>query len=334
MKAQHERPDPAVALRSRITDLEDALRLLEEERSREIRRRRRNLLLLGVLISLVVHLGIVVYLDLIRRAVPGGSAVQAASIEFAVLPQEELTHLEELRLDDLAPDLTGDPHEQAPSDVVPFDPDPASSGLDASAAGSVPALGGSGAGSGSGSGSGSGLGGGGAGATFFGVGSRGTRFAYIVDVSGSMGQNRKLEIAMRELARSIESLPDYAWFYVVLFSSEISMPRTLEGWTRAKPSTTSTLIRWLNQVDPGGGTQPAPAFHQAFSLDRRPDAIFFLTDGLMPPDIASIVADLNGRGRRVVINTIAFGDPAGQDQLKEIARQSGGVYRFVPSEQW
>ncbi len=313
---------------------ETSIRQLEEERRREVGGRRRNLLLLGLLLSLLAHLGLMVYLHLVRRGLPAGPAGNAASIEFAVMSAQELTPLGDMRLEELAPDLTAESQGQASDEGVQLEPDVSSSGLAASGAGAVPTLGGSGTGSGSGSGGASTLGGGGGGGgtSYFGISSRGTRFAYIVDVSGSMGQNRKIEVAMREMARSIEALPDYAWFYVVLFSSEIMMPRMLEGWTRARPATISGLIRWLNDVDPGGGTQPAPAFVQVFSLDRRPDAIFFLTDGQIPPDVSSIVAALNGKGRRVVITTIAFGDPSGQDQLKDIARESGGVFRFVPAQ--
>ena len=77
-----------------------------------------------------------------------------------------------------------------------------------------------------------------------------------------------------------------------------------------------------------------PAFDQVFSLKERPDVIFFLTDGEIPraEETLATVTMLNARGRRVVINTIAFGDPASQELLREIARRSGGIYRFVASD--
>jgi uncharacterized protein YegL len=64
--------------------------------------------------------------------------------------------------------------------------------------------------------------------------------------------------------------------------------------------------------------------------------VFFLTDGEIPQadETLARVTQLNSRGRRVVINTIAFGDPASQELLREIARQSGGIYRFVASNDW
>ena len=202
--------------------------------------------------------------------------------------------------------------------------DATAANLEVSNAGSMPTLGGSGDGSGDDT-----LGGGSAGTSFFGVSSRGSRFAYVVDVSGSMGQQRKIHIAMRELARSISALPDYAYFYVVLFSTEAQLPSMQEGWTRARPNTVRKFVRWFGQVEPRGGTNPRPAFERIFALDERPDVIFFMTDGQITNFTADELPSTKSRGKNVVINTIAFGDPASQDLLRAIARQTGGTYRFV-----
>ena len=175
------------------------------------------------------------------------------------------------------------------------------------------------------------LGGGSAGTSFFGVSSRGSRFAYIVDVSGSMGQQRKIHIAMRELARSISELPDYAYFYVVLFSTNAQQPPMQSGWSRARPTTVRKFVRWFGKVEPRGGTNPRPAFESVFSLKKRPDVIFFMTDGQITNFGADELPSTRSRGKNVIINTIAFGDPASQDLLRAIARQTGGTYRYVAS---
>jgi hypothetical protein len=315
----------------RVAQLEEAIRRMELQRDAEMRRRRRNLLFIGVSLSLLVHIALMAYLNLFHRAVPQDTGPQPVSIEFAVIQEMELTQLENLQFDDLVPEVPLDERDLAETDVaLELADDVSTAALDISAAGAVPAL------TGTGRGRGSTLGGGGAGTSFFGVTSRGTRFAYVVDISGSMGQARKMDVAMRELARSIEILPDYAYFYVVLYASEITLPPSQRGWTRARPGTISRLIRWLNQIDPRGGTRPAPAFDQVFSLQQRPDVVFFLTDGEIPraEETLAKVTLLNSRGRRVVINTIAFGDPASQELLREIARRSGGIYRFVASDDY
>jgi hypothetical protein len=316
---------------SRVAQLEETIRRMELQRDLEMRRRRRNLLFIGVSLSLLVHIGLMTYLNLFRRGGPPGPGSQPVSVEFAVIRETELTELQNLQYDDLVPEVPLAERDLSESDLsLEAAQDVSATALDASTAGAVPAL------TGGGGGEGSTLGGGGAGTSFFGVSSRGTRFAYIVDVSGSMGQQGKIDVAMRELARSIEALPDYAYFFVALYSSDVTLPPGQRDWTRARPSSTSALIRWLNQIDPRGGTQPVPAFDLVFSLDDRPDVVFFLTDGEIPRSEETLarVTQLNSRGRRVVINTIAFGDPSSQDLLREIARQSGGMYRFVASNDW
>jgi hypothetical protein len=304
---------------------------MEARREEQIRQRRRQLLLLGMAVSLVVHICLMIVLTTIYRPARGGGGVpEGVSYEFAIIQEEELTDLQAVELDDLIPETLeemteiGDEVEAAEFAAAADAPT-----LDMAAAGSVATLGGAG----SGEGGVPGLGGGGAGTSFFGISSQGSRFTYIVDISGSMGQGRKLATAMRELGRSIAALPDYSHFFVVLYNSSAIVPPTQRGWTRARKGAIRALINWLEEgVTPGGGTDPKPAFETAFSLDVRPDVIFFLTDGEIATMSADYVASLNGRGgRRVVINTVAFGDPSSQDLLKQIALDSGGVYRFVPS---
>ncbi|MHC4106559.1 MAG: vWA domain-containing protein [Planctomycetota bacterium] len=320
-------PSELAVLLSKLEALQETVRRIQEQREQAARRRRRNLLILGVSVSMVLHVVLLLYLGSIYRRLPGGPVVQGVSYEFAILQEEELTELEQIDIDEALPEVSWDSDEQPLEDPA-AELDALAPEADLVGAGELPALGGSGVGEGGEPG----LGGGGAGTSFFGISSRGTRFAYIVDRSTSMLKERKLGAAMRQLSRSIESLPDYAYFYVVLFSSDITLPPMQHGWTRARPNIVSHLILWLNQVEARGATMPARAFLQVFSLDARPDVVFFLTDGEISNFTAADVAALNSRGKRAVINTIAFGDPASQDLLREIADQSGGVYRYVPSE--
>ena len=324
---QAHNPSQLAALHARVVDLRQTIAELQERRDALSRKRRRNLLILGVGLSLVVHMCLLIYLALVHRGVPGGGSSTSVAIEFATLHEQELIQPEKIEFDDLLGELAAAlediPQEFPSADLTA---EVSAANLEISPAGAMPALGGSGDGTGDQS-----LGGGGAGTSFFGVSSRGTRFAYIVDISGSMGSERKIQIAMRELSQSITDLPDFAYFYIVLFSSDATVPPMQENWNRARPSTVRHFIRWLGQVAPGGGTQPRSAFSQVFSLQDRPDVIFFMTDGEITNFSAQEVAAYNGRGRRVVINTIAFGDPSSQDLLRDIARASGGVYRFIPS---
>jgi hypothetical protein len=322
-----------------IVEIQEARRLIEAQEERIERMRRRRVLIVGVGISMLVHLALTYVLATqywTRGGSGSGGSAELVGFDVAVMGDDELADLESLELESEG-GLASAPIEVedlAPGEVS-VDAVPAAQ-IGVGGTGALPALGGSGGGGGGGGGDGDGVrglgGAGGAGTSFFGVGSRGTRFAFVVDRSASMADDRKLVVALRELVRSISSLPDFASFYVVLYSTEPVVAPGQREWTRARPGAVSRLLRWLDTIDPAGGTVPLPAFHEIFALDVRPDVIFFLTDGEIPEDTADGVARLNAQaGSRVVINTIAFGGDAGQEQLRRIAEESGGRYRFVPT---
>jgi len=319
------RPDDAGA---RLDALEVHLRQLHEERERWTRRRRRQMLLAATLCSLLGHIVLALYLASLYRPGDPRNEGSPVAIEFALVPEEELEHdqstadletvdepmseLEDLSLDETLADLA---------------PDSMAAELDLGDVGAMPNLGGGGGDASQGGG----MGGSGSGTSFFGISSRGLRFCFVVDISGSMSGQR-IERALGELARSIQGLPDYAYFHVLLYSRTAVEPPMQRGWARARREVVTSYLMWFQQVSPGGDTQPVPAFERAFGLEPRPDVVFFLTDGLIPSDTADVVAKLNARSRKVRINTIAFGDDASQDDLRRIAEESGGLYRFVAAE--
>ena len=169
------------------------------------------------------------------------------------------------------------------------------------------------------------------GTTFFGVSARGRRIGYVVDVSASMEGGGRLWVALGELKRSLAALPDHTWFHIALFSNDVVAPPFQSGWLRATDENLERTTAWLDrEVSTGGGTRPGGAFQRLFALEPPPDAIFFLTDGEVPPDTPSLVQRLNQRLERAVVNTVAFGTEAGRAPLERIARDSDGAFRFVP----
>ena len=140
-----------------------------------------------------------------------------------------------------------------------------------------------------------------------------------------------MERAKQEMKRSIRALPDYTKFLVVFYNSDIVEPPDQEGWQTARSVVVRRFTRWLEGLSPKGGTEPLPAFRRVFSEEERPDVIFFLTDGEITSMKPDSIERLNTGGFKTVINTIAFGDDSSQDLLKKIAKDSGGVYRFVRS---
>ena len=304
---------------------------LEEERRRLLRQRQIHLVLLAVAVSLPVHIAIMFWLYFSElEAPPGPPAPTPVVLDLSVLPDETLTEmLEPLESEDvLTPELNIDSGDDSLALEASDSMELPKLELDAAATGLDTNMGTEGDGLGSGLGTGSG-----AGAEFFGIRARGQRFAYVVDVSGSMGQNGRLELAMAELARSLVALPDFAEFKIALYSNGVQVPDIQNTWLRASNSTVNSVRAWIQNVLPGGDTQPMPAFKYLFkSGDQPPDTIFFLTDGLIPPRTEEEVILLNDTSRRrpAIINTIAFSADASQQVLRNIAAQTDGIFRFVP----
>ncbi len=196
------------------------------------------------------------------------------------------------------------------------------------------------AGGGSGEG---GLGGGGAETTFFGVGGRGRKVAYIVDKSGSMGAavgdgevpignappRSRIRVAKEELARSISALPDYASVNIALFDSVVTTFDPDGQFVRCRESSMQQMRQWLRDIAPGGGTNPVPAFQLVFSRLERPDLVYFMSDGEIPTDAAEEILRLNRRGPNTVIHCIAFGQAAATAPLRRIAAETGGTFAVI-----
>ncbi len=199
--------------------------------------------------------------------------------------------------------------------------------------------------------------------TFFGTHAYGTKFVYVLDVSGSMLSNNGARIrrARQELIRSVNQLGPEHSFYVVLYSNyAITMFRE-QGQPRLLPADEANKKRaaqWVNFVTPSGGTEPGHALRIAGELS--PDAVFFLSDGefvFEPPTGAAIDQFLQGFGQarrsmfrpdllvnspyprqvletyppQTVVHTIALESETSRHLMARIAESTGGQYRFIPT---
>ncbi len=185
-------------------------------------------------------------------------------------------------------------------------------------------------------GDGSGLGGsGGSGASFFGVEAQGNRFAYLVDVSGSMQEalpdgreGTRIAALKAELARSTSGLLENSQFVVISFSSDSSSISGKTEWLEASPSGKKRIVPFIQQLNPAGGTNPKPGFEMIFNLKPRPDAIYFMTDGEFDESMVMEVAELNFR-TKIPIHCICLGSDAGADNMRAIAKASRGTFHII-----
>lgn len=179
------------------------------------------------------------------------------------------------------------------------------------------------------------------GASFFGLEAQGRRFAYIVDISGSMntlnasGVYTRWEQTRAELIRSINGLDSQAQFSIVLYSTNAIAVFGSGNWTEASRSNKVLAAKTLLGFDPNGGTRPLGGFELVFELDPEADAIYFMTDGLFDTDVPQKVRQLNRR-ELIPVHTILFGELANQqdalaalNMMRNIAKQSGGKFTHI-----
>lgn len=162
-------------------------------------------------------------------------------------------------------------------------------------------------------------------ASFFGVKAKGQRFVYVVDCSGSMLDEARLVRAKDEVRRSVQKLQQPQQFKVIFYNeAPIPMPGDLPR--TADLTAKNQLLAWMNLIEPDGDTDPRGALQLALSL--RPDAVFLLSDGEFLNGTADAVAKSNSR--KIPIHCIDLGNGVGGDQLKRIAKDSGGRYALRP----
>lgn len=175
----------------------------------------------------------------------------------------------------------------------------------------------------------------GGGASFFGVAARGSRFAYVLDVSGSMTQGTRLSDLRRAIVSSIENLAIDTHFAVFLYSQN-AIALSESGWVRAGDHQKAFIERRIDSIEASGATNPVPAFQLAFSLKPLPDAVYFMTDGLIPEDqqaglMGLLVRTFRDGERRVPIHCIAFDSDESEPFMRRLAQSTGGSFTHVKS---
>jgi hypothetical protein len=265
----------------------------------------------------------------------GGGEPGGGAIEMAVVTEGELTKLQDQALGVQTPTVPDAPMKDVDVATQITDAGPAAvGGTSGTELGDVGSLAGGGDISMGGS-QGMGLGGsGGGGASFFGVEAQGNRFAFLVDVSGSMGESlannevRKIDQLRAELTRSTQALLENSHFMIVRFSFDADVLGDKREWIEASPAAKKAFKTLIATLGPEGGTNPLPGFEIIFAMRPRPDAIYFMTDGEFDPSTVDEIAALN-RELKIPIHCIDLGSVPGQDNLKKISGASKGTFRFI-----
>lgn len=292
----------------------------------------RYALLIGLAISLLIHgLGLVVSSRVMYAIGGRGGEVADDRPSLALTRGPELADLLAGSIEVSSPasgDLSATPAQASVEQPLDAMRDPAlESSSDSTTSGTLSGAGDVGGGEGLSDGLGGG-GGGGGGASFFGVEAQGSRFVFIVDVSGSMSVGGKIEALRAQLARSVQNLVETSSFMVYTFSDDAAPLGNSKDWVSAIDERKRWARRIIAAIPAQGGTNPINAFRSAFKLRPKPDAVYFMTDGEFDPNVADEVARLNTG--RSPIHCIAFATRESEPVMKRIASQSKGTYTFVP----
>ena len=163
------------------------------------------------------------------------------------------------------------------------------------------------------------------GVSFFGTVSRGNKFVFIIDKSGSMSGNR-LAAAKKELCSTLKGLKPTDKFMIYFFS-DAAQAMPARAMLAGTPKNIQWATDWVRGRSVAGGTNPTQALSWCFNL--RPDTVWLLTDGQFSDGPALDAIAAGNRQLKARINTLAFHDKAGADILQRIARENDGTYRFV-----
>jgi DNA-directed RNA polymerase subunit RPC12/RpoP len=180
---------------------------------------------------------------------------------------------------------------------------------------------------GRGRGKGEGEGDGNGGTSFFGKTLTVDSIAYVIDASGSM-QGARFRRARQELVKALKEMRPEQRFYIVFYTDQtypLYWPNSVAELQPATPFNLQKTGFWLEKAQTSGGTEPQEAMRIALAL--KPDVVFLLSDGDIPPETRAIVMQEN---KQSVIHTIALGSNKGAVVMKQIAAEHKGEFKFIP----
>lgn len=168
---------------------------------------------------------------------------------------------------------------------------------------------------------------------YFGLPVYSNRIAFVFDVSGSMRDDRKIELARERFADTVKALAAeqrYDLFVYRYLLDYPPRPRLERPFGKLVSGKAETAIKWLSKQEAKGGGAIYDALIAAMD-DPEVDTIYLLSDGV--PSYGSVARDFrvlqevsrHNRWRRVVIHTILLGSK-GTDRkfMSSLAAATGG----------
>jgi len=152
---------------------------------------------------------------------------------------------------------------------------------------------------------------------------------FIIDTSGSMTHEQKLDQALRAVASSIQKLRPVDRFNIVEFDTKFRMmnaePVDLESFSHER------VEDWLSSLHAHGGTTLLPALAATLEQPQDPERhrmIIVVTDGILKDEqeALQLLRDELGEGRLFVVGT---GPGMRQETLLRLAAYGRGAAAFA-----
>lgn len=157
-------------------------------------------------------------------------------------------------------------------------------------------------------------------------------YLFIVDVSGSMGEERRLEMAVRATESLIQGLEDGDTFNVLAFN--IGVERFREKPVPADRASKDQAKSFLRGLRARGATDLVPALQSAAGMlsKERANVVLLLSDGnATDSEDHSGYRELVDRKLPVRIFTLGIGNEVNRPLLGTLAERTGGYADFVSS---
>ena len=158
---------------------------------------------------------------------------------------------------------------------------------------------------------------------------------FVFDISGSMGEDNKIEQARKALRYCIDKLHADDRFNLITFATDVAL--LAEGMLPATEKNRAKARTFVETLEAKGGTNIHEALKSAVDLpteEGRPRVIVFMTDGM--PTIGDRTADgilaaaiPTDESRKARIFAFGVGDNVNTHLLDKISGRSGGVTEYV-----
>jgi Ca-activated chloride channel family protein len=159
---------------------------------------------------------------------------------------------------------------------------------------------------------------------------KGMDYVFVLDVSGSMNDDGKLEMSRQSLGAFISALSEQDHFEVIAFNAQ---PKPLfRALKPAEAASKDEATRFLNAQDARGGTAMDAALVTAYKYadPNRPLNVVVLSDGMTDQTERVPLSELikqRPQGSRVF--AVGVGNDVKRAMLEQIANDSGGLAAFI-----